>query len=353
MRVHIQYQFIEGASGGGNNFLKALAAAFDRLGVLAASFDEADVVLCNGHHSTDLFLKTALAWQGKTIILRMDGLARLYNHPFDQRDALALAVAKGFADGIIFQSQWSAGMWHSSGMDISLPETVIMNAPDPSIFHRSVKPEGCVVGPKMKIVAASWSQNRNKGRDVYLWMDKNLDKDRYALTFVGNAPSGLRFASCLPPCSSEKLADIYRASNVYVTGVRQDACSNALIEAMHCGLPAVAYNGGGNPEIVGKAGRLFSDLREIPAILEDIRKDHGLYQAATLLPSIDEVARRYCAFFEQVQKTVRRQKDIISSVKTLRRAKTAEAVIGKILYCLDVIGRMKDMGKHKGGCRGR
>jgi hypothetical protein len=33
----------------------------------------------------------------------------------------------------------------------------------------------------------SWSDNERKGADTLAWLDRNLDFDRYELTFVGRA----------------------------------------------------------------------------------------------------------------------------------------------------------------------
>lgn len=48
--------------------------------------------------------------------------------------------------------------------------------------------------------------------------------------------------------------DIYRAAHVYVSTKHNDACPNAVIEAMACGLPVVYSASGGVPELVGDAG---------------------------------------------------------------------------------------------------
>lgn len=48
--------------------------------------------------------------------------------------------------------------------------------------------------------------------------------------------------------------EIYRAAHVYVSTKHNDACPNAVIEAMACGLPIVFSASGGVPELVGEAG---------------------------------------------------------------------------------------------------
>ncbi len=48
--------------------------------------------------------------------------------------------------------------------------------------------------------------------------------------------------------------EIYRAAHVYISTKHNDACPNAVIEAMACGLPIVFSASGGVPELVGEAG---------------------------------------------------------------------------------------------------
>jgi glycosyltransferase involved in cell wall biosynthesis len=47
---------------------------------------------------------------------------------------------------------------------------------------------------------------------------------------------------------------IYQAAHIYVSTKHNDACPNAVIEAMACGLPIVFSASGGVPELVGDAG---------------------------------------------------------------------------------------------------
>ena len=54
--------------------------------------------------------------------------------------------------------------------------------------------------------------------------------------------------------TQEAAPDIYRAAHVYISTKHNDACPNAVIEAMASGLPVVYSASGGVPELVGAAG---------------------------------------------------------------------------------------------------
>ena len=44
----------------------------------------------------------------------------------------------------------------------------------------------------MRLVASSWSDNPRKGAETLAWLDRNLDPDRFELTFAGRPPTRVR-----------------------------------------------------------------------------------------------------------------------------------------------------------------
>ena len=60
----------------------------------------------------------------------------------------------------------------------------------------------------------------------------------YDYTFVGNVSERFERINHVPPVASEELADMLRDHDIYITGSKNDPCSNALIEALSCRLPA-------------------------------------------------------------------------------------------------------------------
>ena len=96
--------------------------------------------------------------------------------------------------------------------------------------------------------------------------------------------------SALP---SEELADLLRTQDIYLAASLNDPCSNALLEALACGLPAAFAASGGHPELVGAAGLPFSSAEELPALLDRLASELDSYRAAIRVPSLAEVADRY------------------------------------------------------------
>jgi starch synthase len=62
----------------------------------------------------------------------------------------------------------------------------------------------------------------------------------------------------LPPCSSQTLRDRYRGSEVFVFPTYADGFGLVLLEAMGCGLPVIASEASGGPEVITqRCGRVF------------------------------------------------------------------------------------------------
>ncbi len=199
-------------------------------------------------------------------------------------------------DGLVFQSQWSRDANHRTGCPSLHHEAVTTNAPDPHLFFPAHEKD--TVGTRrMRLMALSWSTNPLKGGHVYTWLDQHLDFSRFEMTFIGKCDLKFRNIRCIPPLASDALGEELRRHDVFVFPSQVEACSNALLEALHCGLPVIAFNATGNPEVVGSRGQLFTRPEEIPALLDTIRTNYKTYRhALRTLPTLDDVANDYIRF---------------------------------------------------------
>ena len=125
------------------------------------------------------------------------------------------------------------------------------------------------------------------------WLDEHLDYDRYELTFAGNTEQTFRNIRVVAPVPSEQLAELLRAHDVFLAPSLDDPCSNALLEALACGLPAAFRRSGGHPELVGEAGIGFDDAEEVPEVLARLSRELEERRAAIGIASLREVADRY------------------------------------------------------------
>lgn len=299
VKIHILYQFVEGPWGGGNQFLKALRDWFRETGVYAESPEEAQVILFNSHHRLDEVLRVKNRYPNKILIHRIDGPVYYIRGRDRAIDKTIFQFNSLLADGTIFQSSWSRDKNYELGIKRSPHETVIMNAPDPGIFNREGKR---LPHKKVKLVATSWSGNIRRGFEVYQYLDEHLDYNRYEMTFIGNSPVEFKNIKWIKAVPSRELAGILREHDIYITASRNDPCSNALIEALHCGLPAVARNDGGHPEIVGEAGTFFEDEKGVLEAIERVAQNYAHYQAQINPLTLDEIGQRYYEFAQNIHK---------------------------------------------------
>jgi glycosyltransferase involved in cell wall biosynthesis len=279
--------------GGGHQFLRALLSELDRRGVdveLNRISRGTPACLFNSFNF-DLRRLRRFAHADCRMVHRVDGPIGVYRGFDDGTDARIAEVNRELADATIVQSRFSLEAHGELGIDLRDP-VVISNAVDPEIFHPPSAREP-LPGRKVRLIAVSWSNNPGKGAEVFAWLDENLDWDRFEMTFFGHVSADLQRIETRKPAPSRDLADALRRHDVYVAASRNDPCSNALLEALACGLPAAYLASGGHPELVGDGGLPFHRPEEVPAVLQRIVEELGERREAIRVPSLAEVADRY------------------------------------------------------------
>jgi glycosyltransferase involved in cell wall biosynthesis len=304
MKISILYKFVEGPWGGTNQFLKALKKEFISQRVYEENPRRAEVILFNSYplrseffFSQILNLKQKLP--DKIIILRLNGPISLYRGKDKEVDKIIALFNSLFVDGIIFQSNWCKKQ-NKKFFGISAKyETVIHNAPDKKIFNKEGK-NSDLSDNKIRLIATSWSSNWRKGFEVYKYLDENLDGAKHEMTFVGNSPVEFKKIKWIKPVFPEELAKLLKEHDIYITASQKDPCSNSLIEALSCGLPAVCLNDGGHPELLQKAGELFHGKEDIMEKIEKVVKNYQNYQAQINDFSIKKTAQAYYEFAKKI-----------------------------------------------------
>ena len=107
----------------------------------------------------------------------------------------------------------------------------------------------------MRVVISSWSSDEHKGFPEYRRIDEQLaGHDDVSVTLVGRAPSDAAFGHIrvLGPRGPRRLADTLCRAHVILQLARWETCSNALLEGLSCGLPAVYLDSGANAEVAGR-----------------------------------------------------------------------------------------------------
>jgi len=291
--IAVFHEFLAPPTGGGSQFLRALTGELHRRGlqIEVNRVSGATPVCLFNSFNFDFPRLQRFARNDCRLVHRVDGPIGTYRGFDDGTDQRILEINHALADATVFQSRYSLERHHDLGLELRSP-VVIPNAPDPAIFHPAVDREP-LAGRRVRVVASSWSDNPRKGAATFEWLDRNLDHDRFELTFVGRAGFALGKSTMIAPLPSGQLADLLRTQDIYLAASLDDPCSNALLEALACGLPAAFAASGGHPELVGVAGLPFSSPEALPDVLARLADDLDGYRAAIRVPSLAEVADRY------------------------------------------------------------
>jgi glycosyltransferase involved in cell wall biosynthesis len=280
-------------AGGGHQFVRALVGELARRGL------EVEQNRISGGTSRCLFNSfnfdlarlRRFARDDVRMVHRIDGPIGVYRGFDDGTDRRIAAMNAELAHATVLQSRFSLDAHVRLGIALVEP-VVITNAPDPAIFHPPASREPRDDRP-MRIVATSWSDNPRKGADVLRALGATADPARFELTFVGRAPEGLEGWRLVAPLASDELAKLLRGQDCYVAPSLADPCSNALLEALACGLPALYRRSGGHPELVGEGGVGFDGPDDVGIALEQLIDDVDARRAAIVVPSLADVADRY------------------------------------------------------------
>ena len=287
------HEFAPSPSGGGHQFLRALYRELDARGIeleLNRLSSGTRACLFNSFNFDFARLKR-FSRPDCLMVHRVDGPIGVYRGFDDGTDERIFELNRELADATVFQSRYSLEKHAELGYRLADP-VVIPNAVDPVIFHPPERREP-VAGRRVRVLASSWSDNPRKGAETLAWVDRNLDPERYDVTFVGRTQESFRRVRVIGPVDSESVAALLRRHDVYLAGSYDDPCSNALLEALACGLPAVFRESGGHPELVGEGGLPFREDEDLPEVLDRLVDELDERRAAISTPAIADVADRY------------------------------------------------------------
>jgi glycosyltransferase involved in cell wall biosynthesis len=293
--IAIFHKFQKPPYGGGNQFLLALTKELVRQGYdvrANTAGKNTQVILFNSFEIDKDKLERLYRKYRPRMVQRLAGPIGVYRGTDIEIDRKIFEWNREFADSTIFISRYSHDKYVEIGLLHKDPH-IITNACDPAIFHQ----EGRISAPdskrKVKLIATAWSNNPKKGGPTLAWLDEHLDHSKYELTFVGRTKASFREAKLIDPLPSEELAKILREHDIYIAPSEDDPCSNALIEALACGLPAAYRISGGHPELVQEGGEGWSDTQTLLIAIDKIANNLESYQKKIPSHSIQDVAKQY------------------------------------------------------------
>jgi glycosyltransferase involved in cell wall biosynthesis len=93
---------------------------------------------------------------------------------------------------------------------------------------------------------------------------------------------------------SQAVADFLRSGDIYLAPSRYEPASNAVLEALSCGLPVLYQEGSSHGDLVGGAGIGFESTGlELLKRLDALAENYDQHVQAIDVPSIQDVSRQY------------------------------------------------------------
>ncbi len=297
--ISIFHKFQKPPYGGGNQFLMALTNELKRQGHDVGTNTvgkNTKVVLFNSFEFDKEKLGKFRAKYKTRMIQRLAGPIGVYRGTDIQIDKDIWELNGKYADATIFISDFSYKKYIEIGLIFKEPHT-ILNASNPKIFNtdgRIVSPDG---KRKIKLIATAWSPHPKKGGPILSWLDEHLDHNKFELTFVGRTEAKFKGAKVVEPVPSEGVAKLLKENDIYIAPSEDDPCSNALVEALSCGLPTAFRVSGGHPELVGEGGEGFTDGESLIKAIEKISNNYEYYKNKVKARSIKDVTGEYLKVF--------------------------------------------------------
>jgi len=305
-KIALFHTFHKPPWGGGNQFMIALRKYLRRFGYKISENkivnDTRAIIFNASPHNIKEFGKSLLSIKSINrnlkIIQRIDGPIQSVRGKDANLDKKCFETNSKIADITIFQSFWCYKESKKLGFNPVNPY-IILNSVDQEIFYPPKK-HSALKNRKVKLVSSSWSDNMKKGFSCYKWLDENLDWEKFEYTFIGRTPVNFNNIKLVPPKDSKKLSEILREQDIFISASQNDPCSNAVLEALSCGLPVVYLNQGGHPEIVQNGGLGFKTCEEIPALLDKIIDNHDFFRNLIRVTPIKETVKKYLEIIEGV-----------------------------------------------------
>lgn len=178
---------------------------------------------------------------------------------------------------IITPSYWLKGLVEQSYMG-EYPVAVINNGINLDIFRPTQSDFRKKYGiPEKKhiLLGVSFSWGKKKGLDVFLELEKRLDKDKYQIVLVGtdqivDAQLPESIISIHRTNDQKELAEVYSAADLLVNPTREDNYPTVNMEAVACGTPVLTFRTGGSPEILNETCGSVVPCDDVDAMEQEI-----------------------------------------------------------------------------------
>ena len=288
--------FVAGIGGGASFRLKFEQGLHARgVGVTHDLSERSDAVLVIAGTKDLLRLRKARQ-RGAKIVQRLDGINWVHRKRntglkhflrAEYGNLILSFIRRNLADRVIYQSLFSQNWWESLYGKTPVPATVIHNGVDLGAY--SAQGETPPAPPyRLLLVEGSLGGGYEMGLDNAVSLAENLKhsglpvelvvvgqiSDEHRARVESQTGASIQWLGAIP---RERIPGIMRSAHLFFSADLHPACPNAVIEALACGLPVVAFDTGAVRELViGDSGRVVPygsdpwqiELPDIPALAQ-------------------------------------------------------------------------------------
>jgi len=193
-----------------------------------------------------------------------------------------LARANKVADCTIFISNYLKEIYIDKGLIKNNIFFVIKNGANSKLFNMDNR-KRWNKKDKLRVVTHHWSNNYNKGFDIYKKLDEivlsGINGVSIDFYYIGNVPENFHFKNSLTsfPIESRNLADEIKRNHIYITGAKGEGAGMHHIEGAMCGLPLLYRNSGALPEYCSGFGVMFEGVDDFENKLGELIEKYDFY----------------------------------------------------------------------------
>jgi len=274
LKIAVNFNVINNATGGGNSFVAAIRNFFNARGHnfgSALADNDVDLIIIMDPRSNH----QNLSFKVRDIIkyIRKTNPKALVVHRINECDERKktkhmnkkLRAVNYIADSTIYVGSWMKNLDLKNSNSRKDYDTVILNGSDSDIYNAENFVPWVGVGP-INLVTHHWSNNLMKGWDIYSKLDSLLSNDfwkrKFTFTFIGNLPKGVQLQNSnhLLPLVGAGLVKEISSHHGYITASINEPGGNHQNEGALCGLPLLYRDSGCMPEYCSGYGISFSEL---------------------------------------------------------------------------------------------
>lgn len=237
--------------------------------------------VCYGHFWCSIFALYPICKENRIPLFGASGEENvgLYIHKTPE----FIQEVKDYMSGVVSVSSKNLQECLSLGLINKAKSIVIPNAVDGGLFYPRNKTElrkkYCFNDDDF-IVSFTGQFIPRKGTLRLSQALESLKDDNIKAIFMGRGPEVPTYKNILHSgtVNHDELANYLACSDLFVLPTENEGCSNAIIEAMACGLPIVSTDAPFNHDILNETNSIMIDCHNVDQIAAAIKKLKGDFQ---------------------------------------------------------------------------